>query len=120
MVDQTELEMLENSLLDNYLKLDNIEAEQRHEKYLLNWIKKVFLKGQPSSFIGKKSLLGVYLNAYLHHTINPHPLCKQAYELISKPYVKDTDGTLISQSIIFQLQTIAYDIEDYLEKIPNE
>jgi Rps23 Pro-64 3,4-dihydroxylase Tpa1-like proline 4-hydroxylase len=108
MSSQEELEVLEQKLTS---------ADIHDEKYLLKWIHNVFLKGCPPAFIGKKSLLSVYLNAYIQHTPEPNPLCVSALMLMTKPYVKDTGNTLIGDSIIFKSHTLAYDIEDYLESI---
>ena len=105
---QEDFELLEQKLLTP-------GPDTQNEEHMLKWIHRVFLKGNPYSFLGKKSLLSVYLYAYLQHTPKPNPLCKTAYELMTKPYVKDTDNTLITDSTIFQLTTLAYDIEDYLE-----
>lgn len=106
MSSQKDLESLEQKLTSK---------DVHDEKHLLKWIHGVFLKGSPPAFIGKQSLLSVYLNAYIQHTPEPNPLCVSALELINKPYIKDTDDTLIGDSIIFKITALAYDIEDYLE-----
>lgn len=105
---QKDLELLEQKLL-----LPG--AEINSEEHMLKWIHMVFSKGSPPAFIGKKSLLSVYLNSYLQNTLEPNPLCVSAFELMAKPFVKDNGDTLISNSIIFKITTLAYDIEDYLE-----
>lgn len=105
---QKDLELLEQKLL-----LPG--AEINSEEHMLKWIHQVFSKGHPRAFIGQKSLLSVYLNSYIQNTPEPNPLCVSAFELMTKPYVVDTGKTKISDSIIFKITTLAYDIEDYLE-----
>lgn len=108
-----ELEMIENGLLYNF----DIEDEQEYELYMLHWIYRVFSKANPNTFINKKTLLSIFLNAYLQHVPNPNPLCKSAYKLITKPRVKDTDGIVISKLTIFAIRSITCDIEQYLHSI---
>lgn len=105
---QKDLELLEQKLLLPGEEINN-------EEHMLRWIHMVFSKGSPPAFIGQKSLLSVYLNSYLQNTLEPNPLCVSAFELMAKPFVKDNGDTLISNSIIFKITTLAYDIEDYLE-----
>lgn len=113
MFGQIELEVIENGLLYNF----DIEDKKQYELYILQWIYKVFSKCNPQIFINRKTILSVYLHAYLLHTPEPNPLCNSAYKLMTKRCVKDTDGIVISKSTVFDIITITNDIKEYLNSI---
>lgn len=86
------------------------------EEHMLKWIEKLFSKVHPSRLIGKDSLLRTYVNEFVEEYPNCNPLIIKARDILNTEYVVDTPKTLVKDSNIFKLQTIADDISEYFAK----
>lgn len=86
---------------------------ENKEEYMLQWIEKIFSKVHPSKLIGSDSLLRTYVNEFVKEYPNCNSLIIKAMYILNSEYVPDTSKTLVKDSNIFKLQTIANDISEY-------
>lgn len=86
------------------------------EEHMLKWIEKLFSKVHPSRLIGCESLLRTYVNEFVEEYPNCNPLIIRAMYILNSEYIPDTSKTLVKDSNIFKMQTIADDITEYFSK----
>ncbi len=108
-------------------------TREQQEKHILEWIVKVFSKAHPANLLhdtlskkvdepmpahlqGKNNLLHAYVDEFIKDYPDCNPLIKRASVLLNSEYTLETPTTLLKDCNIFKFQTLAYDIEDYLEQ----
>lgn len=109
------------------------QTREEREQHMLKWIVQVFSKAHPANLLhdtlsktvdepipkhlqGKNNLLHAYVDEFIKDYPDCNPLIKRTSVLLNSKYKSDTPTTLIKDCNIFKFQTLAYDIEDYLEQ----